>query len=234
MKVSIVIPVYNEEKTISKIIEKVNRVDLSTLHLKKEIIIVDDGSSDKTKDILKNVKNAVVCIHKKNQGKGAAIRTGIKKVTGDIVIIQDADLEYSPDDYKKLLMPILKGKSKVVYGSRFMNYKPKFFNKAKKDLVLHYLGNKFLTFVTRVLYKSNITDMETCYKVFRKEVLKGIKLESNRFNFEPEITAKICKKKYKIEEVPISFKPRSFEEGKKINIKDGIIALFVLIKYRFF
>lgn len=226
MKLSIIVPVYNEEKTFEKILDRVRAVPLK---VKKEIIIVDDFSNDSTREILKKIKDPGITIiyHEKNQGKGSAVRTGIRHATGDIIIIQDADLEYSPEEYPKLIQPILDGKTKVVYGSRYKG------NITGPNLISHLYGNKILTFITKILYLQNISDMETCYKVFKKEVLEGIKLKAKRFDFEPEITAKIIKKGYKIYEVPITYRSRLFDEGKKITWKDGIKALFYLIKYRF-
>lgn len=229
MKLSIIIPVYNEEKTIKRIIDKINKVKVG---LKKEIIIVDDGSTDKTRDILNkiNQKGTKIFYHEKNKGKGGAIRKALKHVTGDIIIIQDADLEYDPMDYPKLISPILKNKAKVVYGSRFL--KSGLMNKQKWAIPSHFIGNKILSLVTTMFYQRYITDMETCYKVFRKEVLKNIKIESNRFDFEPEITAKLLKNKIDIVEIPISYKARHHKEGKKISWIDGIKAIITLIKYR--
>jgi dolichol-phosphate mannosyltransferase len=239
MKLSIIIPVYNEEKTVEELIQKVKAVKLPR-KFQKEIVVVDDGSDDNTKLILNRVHNdwkkssgqLKIFMHKKNLGKGAAVRDGIKKASGDILIIQDADLEYDPNDYNKLLKPILNNKAQVVYGSRLANYPLKFSGAKRTPFVSHYLGNKFLTVMTNLLYGSNLTDMETCYKVFKKEVLKGIEIDSDRFEFEPEITAKILKKGIKIIEVKISIKPRGYEEGKKISWKDGFGALLTLIKYR--
>ena len=229
MKVSIIIPVYNEEKTINKILDKVFKVKL---FLDKEIIVIDDHSTDNTLEILKKRNSIILLQHEINKGKGAAIKSGFKKATGDIILIQDADLEYDPNDYPKLLKPILENKTKVVYGSRFLNKKLILFGENKTNLPLHWMGNKFLTFITSLLYRQKITDMETCYKVFKKEILDKIHIKSNRFEFEPEITAKISKAKYKIYEVPINYKVRSYEEGKKITVLDGIKALYYLIKYR--
>lgn len=227
-KLSIIIPVYNEEKTILKV---VNEIKKTKLKISKEIIIVDDFSTDRTRNMLKKIKDSSIKIfyHKNNQGKGAAIRTGLENSTGDIILIQDADLEYSPKEYGKLLEPILKNKTKVVYGSR-MNIIKANLDKMYK---VHYIGNVFLTFVTNALYGSKITDMETGYKVFRKNVLNDINLRAKRFDFEPEITAKILKRGYKIYEIPIGFNAREFHEGKKITWIDGVKAFFYLVRYRF-
>ncbi len=225
MKISIIMPVYNEAKTISRIIQKVMAVRLN-----KELIIVDDGSNDGTQDFLKVIKhpNIKVIFHHNNKGKGYAIRTALARVTGNIVIIQDADLEYNPEDYHKLIKPVLDGKSKVVYGSRFTRKNPYPYHLDK-----FYLATRILTFLTNLLYSSKITDESTCYKVFDAKLLKSIKLECKRFEFCPEITAKVLKKKLKIIEVPISYSPRTPKQGKKINWKDGFQAFWALIKYRF-
>lgn len=229
LKISVIIPAYNEEKTIKRIIDEVKKVYLKDMS--KEIIIVDDCSDDNTRAILKNINDVSLKIlfHKKNMGKGAAIRTGLKKSTGDIILIQDADLEYNPAEYIKLLKPIIGNKANVVYGSRLEAIK----RNIKKMYKLHYIGNIFLTLLTNLLYGARITDMETGYKVFRREVIKDINLRANRFDFEPEITAKILKKGYKIYEIPINFVGRKFNEGKKITWVDGIKASFYLIKYKF-
>ena len=228
MKLSIIIPVYNEKETISYVINTINKLPLPSFS--KEIIIVDDFSTDGTRDILKKIKkkNTRVILHKKNYGKGMALRTGFEHSTGDIILIQDADMEYNPEEYPKLLAPIISGKD-VVYGTRLSYIK----NNVRDMYWTHYIGNKILTLATNILYGSSITDMETGYKVFRSSIIKKIKLRSRRFDFEPEVTAKILKKGYKIYEVPISFKARGFSEGKKITWKDGIVALICLIKYRF-
>ena len=228
MKLTVIIAVYNEEKSILEVINKVKNVKLNGIE--KEIIIVDDFSTDDTRKILEELNGDLkIFFHQKNQGKGAAIRTALKHATGDIILIQDADYEYNPTEYEKLLKPIIENETKVVYGSRL--------NAIKKNLQkmykLHYLGNLFLTIMTNILYGAKITDMETGYKVFRKEVIENINLKAKRFDFEPEITAKILKKGYKITEVPINFIGRSFDEGKKITWKDGVKALYYLIKYRF-
>ncbi|MBQ2409497.1 MAG: glycosyltransferase family 2 protein [Bacilli bacterium] len=225
MKLSIIIPVYNEEKFIQDIIERVK--NSNTGKIKKEIIIVDDCSSDNTRKILKkkiNKKVDKIIYHEHNQGKGAALRTGIKEATGDVVIIQDADFEYDPNDYLKVVTPIFENKAEVVYGSRFLNKK---FKGYKKNII----ANKFLTFLSNLFSHQKITDMETCYKAFKREVIQSITIEENRFGFEPEITAKIANKKIKIHEVEISYNPRSHEDGKKINYKDGLRAIYCIIKY---
>lgn len=229
MKASIIIPAYNEEKSILEVIEKIKKVKLGSI--KKEIIVVDDFSTDNTKRLLTHLKGSGIRVffHQKNHGKGAAIRTGLKHATGSIILIQDADLEYNPKEYPKLLKPIIENKTEVVYGSRLEAIK----RNLKKMYKLHYFGNLFLTIVTNMLYGAKITDMETGYKVFRKEVIRNINLRAKRFDFEPEITAKILKKGYKITEVPIDFMGRKFNEGKKITWKDVVKALYYLIKYRF-
>lgn len=233
-KLSIIMPVYNEISTIEKVIENVKQTSLPNID--KEIIVVDDGSQDGTSQILKEMDGITIISHKKNKGKGAAIRTGLKYATGDIIIIQDADLEYNPKEYPTLLKPILESDAKVVFGSRFMRSAktrmPAQLSEYKGNK-LYYLGNKFLSICVGLLYGKKITDMETCYKVFKREVLEGITLRATRFDFEPETTAKILKKGHDIIEVPISYRPRSPKEGKKITWKDGVKAMFYLIKYRF-
>lgn len=227
MKLSIIIPVHNEKKTIEEIIRRIEAVNLD---IEKEIIIVDDFSQDGTRQILEKIQklNIQVFFHQKNKGKGAALQTGILKARGDIILIQDADLEYNPKEYPYLLEPILDGRADVVYGSRFLGgpHRVLFF--------WHYLGNKILTTFTNMLSNINLTDMETCYKVFKKEILDAIELKSKRFGFEPEVTIKIAKLKCRIYEVPISYSGRDYSEGKKINWKDGIAAIFHIIRFRFF
>ena len=228
-KLSIIIPVYNEEKSIRKILSK---VFASKIPLEKEVICIDDGSSDRTADVLRKAKSInkdiKLAMHKKNQGKGAAIRTGIKKATGDIIIIQDADLEYDPNDYAALVRPIIEGKALVVYGSRRLNKKNR-----QHSGVSFFMGGVGLTVMTNLLYGTGITDEPTCYKVFRADILKGIKLECKRFEFCPEVTAKVAKKKIRIYEVPISYYPRTSRQGKKIKWKDGFEAAWTLVKHRF-
>lgn len=230
---SVVIPVFNEEKTIKDLLQKVNGVILPKIQ--KEIIVVDDSSTDQTKEALSNIKGVKFKLirHKENKGKGAAVRTGIKEAKGDFVIIQDADLEYNPQDYSKLLEPIIEGKAKVVFGTRLKNYPLKIWGQHKTVLPLHLIANHFLTFLVNLLYGSGLTDMETCYKMFSKEVLSKLDLTSNKFEIEPEITIKILKKGYNILEVPIKTKPRGYREGKKIGFFDGIKAIWTIFKYRF-
>jgi glycosyltransferase involved in cell wall biosynthesis len=226
-KISIVVPVYNEEKTIDKIIDRITKVKLP---IDKEIVIVNDGSKDKTEEKIKKIcrknKKIKFISFKKNYGKGHAIRVGFKKSSGTIIGIQDADLEYDINDYKKLLVPILEKKYSVVYGSRFK--KKRIWKKNS-----FYYGNKFLSFITSLIYLKKITDMETCYKIFKKDILKKFKLKADRFDIEPEITAKILRNEGSILEIPIRYNPRTKKEGKKIKAIDGLFALYTLIKYRF-
>jgi len=226
MKLSVIIPVFNERKNILSILEKVQSADIGKIE--KEIVIVDDFSIDGTREILKNIrdKNVVLAYHEKNYGKGRAIRTALEKITGDLVIIQDADLEYDPQDYRGLIKPILEKKAEVVYGSRNLG-------KNEHSYLSFYLGGKFVTFIANILYGLNITDEATCYKVFKKEILTSLNLECERFEFCPEVTAKIAKKGIKILEVPIDYYPRKKSEGKKIRWKDGLEAILVLCKYKF-
>ena len=238
MKLSIIIPVYNEEATIGELLRRVYKARLPK-KIEKEIVIVDDASKDNSYKICLNFKQKFsgkikikLIKHNTNRGKGSAVVDGINLASGDVVVIQDADLEYDPNDYIKLIDPILAGKADVVFGSRLKNYPLRLFGKKKTPLVTHYLGNKFLTLVTEVLYQRKVSDMETCYKMFKKDVLKGINIKAKKFDFEPEFTAKILKKGYRICEVPIKVKPRGYEEGKKISWRDGFTAIWTLVKYR--
>ena len=224
-KVSVLIPVFNEKESLIQILSKIENVNFG---LEKEIILIDDFSTDGTRDLYKNINHKIL-YHDKNKGKGAALRTGIKEATGDIIIIQDADLEYNPDDYKPIIDLIKNGEADVVYGSRFLNS-----NNSKNFLILSYLANRFLTFLTRILFNTTLTDMETCYKAFRADIIKSVTIISDRYDFEPEITAKILKKGIRFKELPISYNARTTKEGKKINWKDGVQAIFALIKFRFF
>jgi glycosyltransferase involved in cell wall biosynthesis len=216
-------PVFNEAGTIHTIVKRVQNVAIE-----KEIIIVDDCSTDGTRELLKGVQEANIRIfyHDKNQGKGAALRTGLSHVTGDVCVIQDADLEYNPEEYHRLLKPILDGRADVVYGSRFLSS-----DERRVLLFWHSLGNQFLTLLSNMFTNLNLTDMETGYKMFRVEVIKGMKLEQNRFGFEPEFTAKIVKKKWRIYEIGISYRGRDYLEGKKIGWRDGVAALWCIVKY---
>ncbi|OGP76543.1 MAG: glycosyl transferase [Deltaproteobacteria bacterium RBG_16_49_23] len=224
MKLSVIIPVYNEAKTILEIIRRVKEAPFE-----KEIIVVDDGSSDGTADLLKeNGEGMVVLLQKENQGKGAAIRTAIPQITGEIAIIQDADLEYHPSEYSRLIAPIVDGVADVVYGSRFQG------GTHRVLYFWHAVGNQMITTLSNMLTDLNLSDMETGYKVFRSVILKKVKIESNRFGFEPEITAKISKMGCRVYEVPISYWGRDYSEGKKINWKDGLAAIYWIIKFNIF
>ncbi len=228
MKLSIVIPCYNEKNTIRKVIDAV----LKAPYDDKEIIIVDDCSEDGSLEVLKTEITSLVdkiLFHSVNQGKGAALRTGIQAASGDIVIIQDADLEYDPNEYPLLVEPILQNKADVVFGSRFMGGRPH-----RVLYFWHRIGNGFLTLLSNMFTNINLTDMETCYKVFRKEIIQGITIEENRFGFEPEITAKIARTGCRIYEVGISYYGRTYAEGKKINWKDGLRAIYCILKYNLF
>jgi glycosyltransferase involved in cell wall biosynthesis len=243
LKLSIIIPVYNEAATLREMLCRVRQVNVTVqvdfgphshlqqpIRLEKEIIVVDDGSQDGSREIVREEASSGqlrAFYHPHNQGKGAAVRTGLQQATGDFVLIQDADLEYDPREYQTLVQPLLEGRAKVVYGSRFRG------GPTKAMFFSHMLGNRFLTLVTNVLYDTIISDMETCYKCFCADVVRSIPLRARGFEFEPEVTAKVLKRGYRIYEVPISYTGREFEEGKKITWRDGFKALWTLVKYRF-
>ena len=224
-KLSIVIPVYNEKDTIDEIVKRVQNVEFE-----KEIIIVDDCSNDGTIYKIDKISgdNIKKLYHEKNRGKGAALRTGFQHATGDIVIIQDADLEYNPNEYSNLIEPIVEGKADAVYGSRFLG------GPHRVSFFWHYVGNKILTTLSNIMTNLILTDMETCYKVFKTEIIKDINIRSNRFGFEPEITAKLAKRKCIVYEMPISYSGRDYDEGKKIGWKDGIVAMYCIVRFRLF
>ena len=226
-KLSVVVPVFNERNTLVEILRRMRAVELPD-GIEREIIVIDDGSTDGTRDVLKQLGDSTVRVvmHEHNRGKGAAVRTGIKHATGDYVLVQDADLEYDPDDWPRLIAPVLRGRARVVYGSRFTGER-------RNMLFLHWIGNRLLSLTTNVLYNTTLSDMETCYKVVDRELLTSLDLHANHFDIEPEITAKILKRGVRIYEVPISYTGREIDEGKKITWRDGFSALYTLIKYRF-
>ncbi len=226
MKLSILIPVYNEAKTVENLIKKVLSTEFDA---ETEVVIVNDASGDGTKDILNKIRDPRVKVlhHTANQGKGAAIRTAVKNATGDYIIIQDADLEYDPSDIKRLIQKAQEGYD-VIYGSRFLNGKPEGENS------IHYLGNRLLTYISNIFSGLDLTDMETCYKMIKRDIFSQIEIEENRFGIEPELTAKIARNKYRITEVPISYRARNYREGKKIGIKDAVRTVYCIIKYNLF
>jgi glycosyltransferase involved in cell wall biosynthesis len=241
MRLSVIVPAYNEAGTINEILRRVRAVDLTiavgygpengaVVELEREVVVVDDGSTDGTREILRQLadeRDVVVVLHERNQGKGAAVRTGLEHASGDVMLIQDADLEYDPRDYPSMLQPILEERSQVVYGSRFRG------GPTKAMFFWHMVGNRFLTLVTNMLYDSILTDMETCYKVFTREVANQLDLKASGWGFDPEITAQILRLGYRIYEVPIAYTGREFDEGKKIGWRDGMTVLWTLLKYRF-
>jgi glycosyltransferase involved in cell wall biosynthesis len=248
LRLSVLIPCYNEIDTIREIVQQVRDVEIHvrvrdgkfglpagpdgmvTLAIEREIVVVDDGSTDGTRGVLEELgqlPEVRVHLHERNMGKGAAVRTAIEHATGDIMLVQDADLEYDPRDYPTLLQPIIEGKTQVVYGSRFLG------GPRKAMLFYHMLGNKFLTLLTNILFDSILSDMETCYKVFTRQVAQQLRLRSHGWGFDPEITAKILKRGYRIYEVPISYNGREYDEGKKISWRDGLLVMWTLLRYRF-
>lgn len=224
-KISIIIPVFNERNTLQEVVRRCRAADLPC---PREIVIIDDGSSDGSDQIARGLEDSTVraVLQGRNQGKGAAVRKGIEVANGDYILIQDADLEYDPDDWQKLVAPVMAGKATVVYGSRFTGER-------RNMMFWHWVGNRMLSFVTNVLYNTTLSDMETCYKLAPAEVLRSLGLKANRFDIEPEMTAKLLRKRIRIYEVPISYAGREFEEGKKITWRDGFSALWTLVKYRF-
>ena len=225
-KLTVIVPVFNERNTVVEVLRRMRAVELPD-GIEREIIIVDDGSSDGTRDVLKQLGDSTVRVvmHEGNRGKGAAVRSGLALATGDYVLIQDADLEYDPDDWPRLIAPVMRGRARVVYGSRFTGER-------RNMLFLHWVGNRVLSLTTNVLYNTTLSDMETCYKLVDRTLLADLGLRCNRFDIEPEITAKILKRRVRIYEVPISYMGREFDEGKKITWRDGFVALWTLVKFR--
>jgi len=226
-KLYVIVPVFNERNTVVEVLRRMRAVELPD-GIDREILVVDDGSTDGTRDVLNQLRDSTVRIllHDDNRGKGAAVRTGLQVASGDYVLIQDADLEYDPEDWPKLIAPVMRGRAQVVYGSRFTGER-------RNMLFLHWIGNRMLSLVTNVLYNTTLSDMETCYKLFERDVITQIHLRARRFDFEPEVTAKVLRRGIRIYEVPISYSGREFDEGKKITWHDGFAALWTLVKYRF-
>jgi glycosyltransferase involved in cell wall biosynthesis len=231
MKLSVIIPAYNERSTIEAVVRRVQAVNLGPIE--KEIIVIDDGSRDGTTDILKALSGIRHILHERNAGKGAALTTGFQAATGDIVLIQDADLEYHPEDYRTVIQPIVDGTCDAVMGSRFLLYKPKFFGKRRSPYLTHYIGNKLIVVVTNLLYGQRFTDYEGCYKAFTRTVLASTPVEAKGFEFDNELICKLMRKGARIVEVPIHYTPRTYAHGKKINWKHGLIILWTIIKWRF-
>lgn len=225
-----IIPAYNEEKTISEVVRRVMAADIGDLD--REVIVVDDGSCDSTREILRQTTGVTAIFHDRNLGKGGAIKTGLQAATGDIVIIQDADLEYDPNDFKSLISPILAGQAEFVMGSRFLLYQPKFFWGGKSPFFTHYVGNKLVIWLTNILYRNRATDYEGCYKAVTRRLLSSLAIEANGFEFDNELICKALRLKHRIVEVPIRYTPRSYQEGKKITWRHGTRVLWTIIKWR--
>lgn len=229
-RVSIIIPAYNEERTIEAVLEKVKCADICGLE--KEIVAVDDGSVDQTRAVLEAIPGIVIVFHKRNLGKGGAVKSGIRAATGNVFIIQDADLEYDPNDYGRLLGPILAGQAEFVLGSRFRFQNPRFLGGRKTPFLTHYVGNKLIVWLTNVLYQNDATDYEGCYKAFTRRIAEGFPIEANGFEFDNELVCKALRRGYRILEVPISYQPRSYSEGKKITWKHGVRMILTILKWR--
>lgn len=231
-KISIVVPVYNESETIIEVINQI-KASVARQKLNAEIIVVNDGSRDNSAEIIKTISDILFVNKEKNGGKGSAVKAGFAAATGDIFLIQDADLEYNPDDYSAVVAPIIKGETEVTMGSRFLKEKPIFFGKRKSPYLTHYIGNRMIIWMTNALYWNNATDYEGCYKAFTARVIRSIPISSNGFEYDNELICKILRKRYKIVEVPIDYQPRSYESGKKITWRHGVRMLWAILKYRF-
>ena len=230
MKLTVIIPVYNEERTITEVIRRVTDANIGNVD--REVIVVDDGSRDSTRAILRQTAGVTTIFHDRNLGKGAAIKTGLQAATGDIVIIQDADLEYDPDDFRALIAPILAGQTEFVMGSRFLSAKPKFFLGGKSPFFTHYVGNKLVIWLTNILYRNHATDYEGCYKVATRRLVRSLDIQANGFEFDNELICKALRLKHRLVEVPIRYTPRSYGEGKKITWRHGVRMLWTIIKWR--